>query len=107
MPLGVYDQVANDFEQNNRESLGKRSGTQLLVIGRLKPGVTAAAALPALKTLGDNLEKAWPVEQKNQTFMTAPVSRFSTSTSPQGEGGMRTIAPLLSACRWWCSSSPA
>lgn len=95
LPLGVYDQVANDFEQDNRDSLGKRSGSQLLLIGRLKPGMTAAAALPALKTLAANLEKAWPVEQKNQTFMIAPVSRFSTSTSPQGEGGMHAIAPLL------------
>ncbi|HEY2801773.1 MAG TPA: ADOP family duplicated permease, partial [Chthoniobacterales bacterium] len=95
LPLGVYDQVANDFEQDNRNSLGDRAGTQLMLIGRLKPGLTAAAALPALKTLAANFEKAWPVEQKNQTFMTAPVSRFSTSTSPQGEGGMSKIAPLL------------
>ncbi|HEY5036305.1 MAG TPA: ADOP family duplicated permease, partial [Chthoniobacterales bacterium] len=95
LPLGVYDQVANDFEQDNRNSLGDRAGTQLMLIGRLKPGLTAAAALPALKTLAANLEKSYPVEQKNQTFMTAPVSRFSTSTSPQGEGGMSKVAPLL------------
>ncbi|MGI8432609.1 MAG: ABC transporter permease, partial [Chthoniobacterales bacterium] len=95
LPLGMYDQVANDFEGDNRNSLGDRAGTQLMLIGRLKPGTTAAAALPALKTLASNLEKAYPAEQKNQTFTTAPVSRFSTSTSPQGEGGMSKIAPLL------------
>jgi predicted permease len=95
LPLGVYDQVANDFEQNSRNSLGDRSGTQLLLIGRLKPGLTAAAAEPALKTLAANLEKAYPVEQKNQTFLTAPLSRFSTSTSPPGDGFLSKIAPLL------------
>ncbi len=95
LPLGVYDQVANDFEQENRRSLGDRSGTQLLLIGRFKPGMTATAALPILKALAVNLERAFPVEQKNQTFMTTPVSRFSTSTNPPEDGGMIKIAPLL------------
>ncbi|MGH8095252.1 MAG: ABC transporter permease [Chthoniobacterales bacterium] len=95
LPLGVYDQVANDFEGDNRSSLGDRAGTQLMLIGRLKPGVNAAAAAPVLKTLAANLEKNYPVEQRNQTFMTTPVSRFSTSTSPQGDGFMATVAPLL------------
>ncbi len=95
LPFGVYDQVANDYESDNRHSLGDRAGTQLLLIGRLKPGITAAAAAPALKTLAANLEKNYPVEQKNQTFMTAPLSRFSTSTNPQDDSIMAPIAPLL------------
>ncbi len=95
LPLGVYDQVANDFEQNDRNSFGDRAGTQLLLIARLKAGITAAAALPSLKALAANLEKAYPVEQKNQTFTITPVSRFSTSTNPQGEGNLSTITPLL------------
>lgn len=95
LPLGVYDQVANDFESEHRTSLGDRAGAQLLLIGRLKPGVTATSALPALKGLATNLEKSYPAEQKNQTFLVRPVSRFSTSTNPQGEGGLASIAPLL------------
>jgi predicted permease len=95
LPLGVYDQVANDFDSDNRTTLGDRKGTQLLVIGRLKPGMTAAAADPALKTLASNLEQAFPVEQKDQTFMTEPLSRFATSTSPSGDGEIKMLAPLL------------
>ncbi|MBA3963959.1 MAG: ABC transporter permease [Chthoniobacterales bacterium] len=95
LPLGVYDQVANDYESDNRKSLGDRAGSQLLLIGRLKPGMTAAAALPALKTLATNLEKTYPVEQKNQTFTTTPLSRFSTSTNPQDDSLLAPIAPLL------------
>jgi predicted permease len=95
LPLGVYDQVANDFESDNRTTLGDRKGTQLLVIGRLKPGMTAATADPALKTLASNLEQAFPVEQKDQTFMTEPLSRFATSTSPSGDGEVKMLAPLL------------
>jgi predicted permease len=95
LPLGVYDQVANDFASENNTKLGDRAGQQLLVVGRLKPGMTAATAEPSLKGLAANLEKAFPVEQKDQTFQTAPISRFSTSTSPSGAGGMSKIAPML------------
>ena len=34
--------VANDFESDNRTTLGDRTGTQLLIVGRMKPGMTAA-----------------------------------------------------------------
>src|SRR5438046_3289946 len=96
LPLGVYDQVQNDFQDSEkRTTLGDRAGQQLLIVGRLKPGMTAAAAEPALKGLAANLEKAFPVEQKDQTFQTAPVSRHSVSTSPPGDGGLTKIVPLL------------
>ena len=75
--------------------LGDRAGQQLLIIGRLKPGMTAAAAEPALKGLAANLEKAFPVEQKDQTFQTRPVSRTSVSTSPPDDGELAKIMPLL------------
>ena len=57
--------------------------------------MTAASAKPALEGLAANLEKAFPVEQKDQTFTTTPISRFSVSTSPSGEGGLEAIAPML------------
>ena len=95
LPLGVYDQIANDFQTETHTALGDRGGAQLLLIGRLKPGTTAAGADAPLKTLAANLEKAFPVEQKDQTFMTAPLSRFSTSSSPTGDGEMNKLAPLL------------
>jgi predicted permease len=72
-----------------------RNGTQLRIIGRLKPGMTAAAAKPALEGLAANLEKAYPVEQKNQIFITAPVSRIAVSTNPAAASGVKPIGPLL------------
>src|SRR4051812_15863436 len=95
VPFSNYDRIANDYEQASKTAFGDRAGQQLLVIGRLKPGLTAAAAKPALEGLAANLEKAFPVEQKDQTFTTTPISRFSVSTSPSGEGNMATIAPML------------
>jgi predicted permease len=95
LPMSVYDQVSNDFNSDNKPTIEDRKGTQLRIMGRLKPGMTAAAAKPALQGLAANLEKAYPVEQKNQTFMTAPVSRNSVSNNPTAESGIKVIAPLL------------
>ncbi len=95
LPLGVYDQVANDFETENKGKLDDRGGQQLMIVGRLKPGMTAAAAAPALKALAANLEQAYPVEQKDQTFMLETLSRFSLSTSPSSGNNIRRLAPLL------------
>jgi predicted permease len=88
--------VQNDFQDyEKRTTLGDRAGQRLLIVGRLKPGMTVTAAEPALKGLAANLEKAFPVEQKDQTFQIAPVSRHSVSTSPPSEGGLTKIMPLL------------
>jgi len=95
VPISAYDLVVNDFAGSAREPLTSRAGEQLMPIARLKNGVTATAALPALKTLATNLEKAFPVEQKDQTFITAPVSRFSISDSPPDDSQISAIAPLL------------
>src|SRR6266513_770152 len=95
LPISVYDQVANDFGSKDKTTMDDRNGTQLRIIGRLKPGTTAAAAKPALEGLATNLEKAYPVEQKNQTFITAPVSRIAVSTNPAAASGVKPIAPLL------------
>ena len=95
LPLSVHDEVVNDFQSESREALSDRKGRQLLIIGRLKPGMTVAAAEPALKGLAANLEKAYPVEQKDQTFIAAPLSRFGTSTSPHGDEEVRMLGTVL------------
>src|SRR5438874_5975276 len=95
LPISVYDQVANDFESENKTTIEDRKGTQLRIMGRLKPGMTATVAKPALEGLAANLEKAYPVEQKNQTFIAAPVSRIAVSTNPTAASGVKSIAPLL------------
>src|SRR5437588_7886829 len=95
LPMSVYDQVANDFETDNKTAIDDRKGTQLRIMGRLKPGLTAAAAKPALEGLAANLEKAYPVEQKDQTFLAERVSRNTVSNRPGSDSGIKAIAPLL------------
>jgi predicted permease len=95
LPFGVYDEVANELQIERVHPLADRGSSKLLVIGRLKPGVTAQAALPSLKGLAANLETAFPIEQKDQTFMTAPLFRFASSTNPSEPGPVATIGALL------------
>jgi ABC-type antimicrobial peptide transport system permease subunit len=66
-----------------------------MIIAPLKPGLSAAAIRAPLEGLAANLEKAYPVEQKDQTFMTTPVPRLSISTTPQNEDDMAVLAPML------------
>jgi predicted permease len=95
--MSVYDQVANDwsFTSENKTTIDDRKGTQLRIMGRLKPGMNAAAAKPALEGLAANLEKAYPVEQKDQTFTAERVSRNTVSNTPGSDSGIKAIAPLL------------
>ncbi len=95
MPLSAYDAIANNFATEKNKPLASREGEHLLLIGRFKPGMTALTADAALKTLATNLEKAFPVEQKDQTFTTAPISRFSISDDPPDDGDVAAMAPLL------------
>jgi predicted permease len=96
LPLGVYDEIASDSTGLRSDTLADRRLDKLMVVGRLKAGISAAAADPALKGLAANLEAAFPVEQKNQTFMTAPLLAFDTSTSPGDNTPIVTIGALLS-----------
>jgi len=97
VPLSAYEAVINDFASDSHETLSSRTGQQLMLIGRFKEGVTAPTAEAAMKTLATNLEKAFPVEQKDQTFTIRPVSRFSLSDSPPDDSDIAAIAPLLIA----------
>jgi predicted permease len=97
LPLGVYDEIISDRGGARTRSLSDRGNDRLMLIGRLKPGITAEAARPALKGLAANLESAFPVEQKDQTFMTAPLNRFGTSTAPIENDPVPAIGAVLSA----------
>jgi len=96
VPLSVHDQMSNDFQADEeRGPIQDRTGRHLFLLGRLKAGISAAAAEPSLKGLAANLEQAFPVEQKDQTFITGPLPRFGTSTGPNDDAEIKTLGGLL------------
>src|SRR5437773_3984355 len=62
---------------------------------QLFPYTTLFRSKPALEGLAGNLEKAYPVEQKDQTFMVRSVPHNTVSNNPAADSGLKAIAPLL------------
>jgi predicted permease len=87
----------NDFDAPAKRSLERRDAYVLYVVGRLKPGVTAAAAGAVVQTVAANLERVLPVEQKDQTFLIRPLPRARVSTYPADESDLTVLGLMLSA----------
>ena len=93
VPTGAYEMVDTDMVRDSGPApLSDRRNTALMVVGRLKPGVTQAAAAAPLEALSKQLEEAYPAENKNQRLTVHTLSRTSISTSPQDESDL--VAPF-------------
>src|SRR6476469_9238012 len=62
LPLSAFEFISPNPENDPTRNVANRASEGLLLIGRLKPGVTAAAAEAPLEALAANLERAYPVE---------------------------------------------
>ena len=69
LPLGAHAQVAGNAA----------TGADFMILGRLKPGLPAAAAGPALRLLEAGLARNYPAEQQDQVLVMAPPSRFASA----------------------------
>ena len=97
LPLGMFDVVVNDVFKNRGTGLGDRGHHALIVAGRLKPGVDQAAATTRLEVIAQQLEAAYPAENKDRTLQVQKLSRMATSTSPQDDSGPAVGSALLMA----------
>ena len=97
LPLGVYDETISARGAAVSRMLADRGSDRLMLVGRLKAGMTGETARPALKALAANLEAAFPVEQKDQTLTTAPLTKFATSTAPVHNDPIPMIGGILAA----------
>ena len=95
MPLGAYRAAMNEFGGTTNSSLSARSRGALLLVGRLKPGLTEKEADAQLAVVAAQLEKAYPGENKDQTFIARPLSRLSVSDGPSSDNEMRVPVILL------------
>ncbi len=81
VPMGMYESVVNDFDGHGRK-LASRDNHALIVIGRLKEGMTQQAADASLAVVANRMALAYPGENKDQTFMVHTLSRNNISTNP-------------------------
>ena len=94
VPLRAYDMVINDFEGHGKR-LAAPDNHPLMMVGRLRPGLTQRDADSRLKVLSARLEQAYPAENKDQILIAHQLSRMSISTEPHEESGLRVPAVLL------------
>jgi predicted permease len=81
LPMGMYESMVNDFDGHGKQ-LALRSNNALIVIGRLREGMTQQAANASLAVVADRMAKAYPGENKDQTFIVHTLSRNNVSTRP-------------------------
>lgn len=96
LPLGVYEMAVNDFEGIGR-ALAARSNHDLILVGRLRPGVSQKSADALLATAASQLARAYPEDDKDQTFLVQPLPRMGVSTEPVSDSELMIPAILLLA----------
>jgi putative ABC transport system permease protein len=85
LPIGGHDIIASDFEAGGRFPISDRRNRPLILVGRLKPGVTRAQADAQLKVIAAAHEQAYPEENKNQDLIVGTLDRLDISTRPQDD----------------------
>jgi predicted permease len=93
LPLGTAV-LANGLEGRGH-SLSERDIPYLILIGRLKSGLREREANVQLAVVASQMEKAYPAENKDQTFMVHPLARLSVSPNPADEGQSVPLVILL------------
>ncbi|HMV83591.1 MAG TPA: ABC transporter permease [Blastocatellia bacterium] len=82
-PVEIWVTPAEDAESlEGKQPVTERRGYRLLEsVGRLKPGVTIAAAQAEMKLLAANLEKEYPDNNTNQSAIVLPFHRDLVANS--------------------------
>jgi predicted permease len=90
-PLGVFDSLASQSPKGERRSLQRADSFVLTLVARLQSGVTVDVAQSALAGVAAGLERLYPVEHKDQTFILGPLRRFLAGSAPERNGIMPAL----------------
>ena len=94
-PLGVYDQVVTDIFKQQAAGIDDRGSDALLIAGRLKPGMSIAAAEPQLEQIARRMAGEYPATDHDRAFAIAKLQRLGTSTNPQSNNPLAAVSALL------------
>ncbi len=87
LPLGVFDTIVNDIFKKAGSGLNDREAGSVIVLGRLKPGVTIEMASSRLDALSQQMAVE-AAENRDQAITVSRLPRMSTSTSPRSDSGL-------------------
>ena len=83
VPVGVHDSIVNDADADDRLPLADRRRRPLILVGRLKPGVTRDQANARLTVIAAAHEQAYPDSSKKEDLVVGTLDRLDLSTRPQ------------------------
>ncbi len=95
LPLGMYEAMKSDFINEKDDRLDARDQHHLFVFGRLKPGVTMAAAQSRMAAMGNQLVQAYPIANKDLMIEVGRLARVSINSNPDDESFLTALAILL------------
>jgi len=84
LPFGMYHLLANDMIRDNT-LLSERDNHALLLIGRLKEGLSVDEANAQLAVLAASMAESYPGANADHTIIVGPLSRLSVSTAPDDD----------------------
>ena len=93
LPLGMYESAVNDFE-GRTQPLAARDNHALIVVGRLRDGLSLENADAGLAATWSRMDKPLP-DDKDQALVVRPLSRLSVSTNPTDDTMMRVPSLLM------------
>jgi predicted permease len=96
LPLGIYGRLNEGFE-NAVRPLAARDNNSLILIARMRPGLSPKAVDSRLAGIAAGMEQAYPAENKNQALSVHGLSRMSISTNPTDDNAVFIPATLLLA----------
>jgi predicted permease len=97
LPLGVYHLVPNLRRPGDLPRLEDRQQRNLVLVGRLKRGLTAAQADARLQAANSRLIEASPADNRDQLLSLAPLPRLAITSRPQSNAVAASTSGLLMA----------
>lgn len=97
MPLGMFERLNNSLAGGTTRSLLERDNGQLLLLGRLRDGVSVEQAASDLARVSSALAAEYPATNEHVVFEPHAPSRVSVSTSPQEDDELAVLGVLLLA----------
>ena len=94
LPLGMYDQLGNVMDEK-KEKLDDRQNHCLMLLGRLKPGLTMTSAQARLQPLAAEMARAHPDLNKDYSLELGQSPRVSINTNPVNDPSAVTLTVLL------------
>jgi predicted permease len=96
LPTGVYGSVAGEmFSQSQKPDLASAQEHPLILVGRLRKGVTSENAAAKLAVLSQQFVESDRVGNKAHELVVQHLPRLAVSTSPQTDTQTATVAALL------------